>query len=175
MLATALIMAQSIACGGSVDSGPGGTGNNGSGGGGSQGSGGEGGAGGGSASSSCECIAAYGGDALDGAALIKLRDQGLSACFHTMDPATLDMERSCLPFIVGKHAGDGKDIDIYYFCSDVCPNYGHVGIRYAGIEDAPACCAIGGVPLLDPAWGGFEACVPKEIDPQVPWTAKCPP
>jgi hypothetical protein len=103
-----------------------------------------------------------------------LRDKGLPACFHIGDPAALDMERTCLPSVVGQHAGDGRDIEVYYFCSDVCPDYGRVGIRFAGIEDTPSCCAIGGIPLRDPAWGGFEACVPSEIHPMVSWVDNCP-
>lgn len=65
-------------------------------------------------------------------------------------------------------------IEVYYFCSDLCPDYGHVGIRFSGINDTPACGAIGGIPLRDPAWGGFEVCVPSAIDPMVSWVDKCP-
>lgn len=124
--------------------------------------------------SPCECIASYGGPSMGDDALRLLRDDGLPMCFHQNDPNQLDQERVCLPSIVGQHVIDGRDIEVYYFCSDVCPDYGHVGIRFTGIKDTPSCCAIGGIPLLDPAWGGFEACVPAEIDPQVSWVGKCP-
>ncbi len=42
------------------------------------------------------------------------------------------------------------------------------------MNDLDACCAIGGIPVRDPAWGGFEACVPQEIDPNVSWIDMCP-
>ena len=160
-----LMVAQLVACGSSVDSGgpadqlnegnqAEGTGN--------------------STVFGCECLEAYGGSALDEAALQRLRDEGLSTCFHLDEPATLETEQACLPSVVGQHSGNGRDIEVYYFCSDVCPDYGRVGIRFAGISDTPACCAIGGIPLRDPAWGGFEACVPSEIHPMVSWVDTCP-
>jgi hypothetical protein len=169
-----LILAQSIGCAPSVESGSGsaGQGGGGAGGSGSVGSGAGGTAGG--PNSPCECIVDYGGPSLDEVALRKLRDEGLPACFHQEDPAMLDMERACLAKIVGQHVGDGRDIEIYYYCSDLCPDYGRVGIRYTDIKDDAACCALGGAPLHDPAWGGFEACVPSEIHPMVSWVYDCP-
>ncbi len=161
-----LILAQLVACGPSVESGSG-----------TQNSGGGGGAGAGTTGgsiSACDCLASYGGASMGDDALMTLRDQGLKACFHNDDPAVLDMERTCLPSVVGQHAANGRDIEVYYFCSDLCPDYGHVGIRFSGVEDTPACCAIGGIPLRDPSWGGFEACVPSEINPMGFWVDKCP-
>jgi hypothetical protein len=172
-----LILAQLFGCAPSVESGSGTAGQGGGGAGGSggagQGGGGTGGSAGG-ANSGCECIADYGGSALDEVALKKLRDEGLPACFHQSDPAMLEVEQACLPSVVGQHLGDGRDIEIYYYCSDVCPDYGRIGVRYTGIKDDAACCAIGGIPLHDPGWGGFEGCVPSEIPPMVSWVYDCP-
>lgn len=108
------------------------------------------------------------------AELQRLKSEGLSACFHRDEPMTLDVERKCLPHTIGQHEGDGRDIEVYAFCSDLCPDYLHVGIRYSGISDTVTCCAIGGIPLRDPSWGGFEACVPAEIHPMVSWVDTCP-
>ena len=160
----ALIVAQLIACGPSVSSG-GGPIEDGAAGAGASGN---------PPTSSCECLASYGGTSLGESELVRLRDEGLTKCFHQNDPAALDGERACLPSIVGQYASNGHDIEVYYFCSDVCPEYGRVGIRFAGVKDNASCCAMGGAPLHDPAWGGFEACVPSEISPNVPWVDKCP-
>ncbi|HRI67848.1 MAG TPA: hypothetical protein PK156_26605, partial [Polyangium sp.] len=122
----------------------------------------------------CECLEAYASPSLDEAKLQRLRDEGLSTCFHVDEPATLESEQACLPQIVGQHGGNGRDIEVYYLCSDVCPEYGRIGIRFVGIKDTDACCAIGGIPVRDPAWGGFEACVPHEIDPNVSRIDMCP-
>lgn len=172
ILAAALVMAQAVGCGGSTGGGgdEGGAGGQG-GGGGAGGSGGED----GSSPAACDCIAAYGSPSMDEAALKKLQDEGLPACFPSADKEKLAEAASCLPQIVGQHAVNGKDIHVYYFCSDVCPDYGGVGVAFAGIKDVDACCAIGGIPLRDPAWGGFQGCVPPELDPMVPWTEKCEP
>lgn len=159
-----LILAQLVACGPTIESGSGSTN---SGGAGSTGTG-------GANNSACACLAPYGGPSLGDDALLTLRDEGLPMCFHENDPALLDMERICLPSVVGQQAINGRDIEVYYFCSDVCPDAGHIGIRFSGIKDTPSCCAINGIPLLDAAWGGFEACVPSAIDPMVPWVGKCP-
>lgn len=170
-----LVATQLLACGSTVESGQNSTNSGGSGGsGGAGGSGGTGGSAGGAASTPCQCLEAYASDSLGEEELQRLRDEGIPACFHQDDPVTLDMERSCLPAGVGQHVGDGRAIEVYYFCSDLCPDYGRVGVRYVGISDTPACCAIGGIPLRDPAWGGFEACVPSEINPMVSWVDKCP-
>lgn len=155
------MLAQLIACGPSIDSGGGPP---------NTGGGGSGGAG----ISSCECLAPYGNASMGDVELKRLKSEGLSTCFHTDDPMTLDAERKCLPFTIGQHVGDGRDIEVYAFCSDLCPDYLHVGVRYSGISDTPGCCAIGGIPLRDPAWGGFEACVPAEIHPMVSWVDMCP-
>ena len=122
---------------------------------------------------SCECIAAYGSASMDLAALVKLRETGIPACFHVRNPERLEREAACLPRIVGKHARNERDIALYYFCSDLCPDQGRVGITYAGIEGISSCCAIGGAPILDPGWGGYEACVPQEIIPGNRRVASC--
>lgn len=160
-----LILAQLVACGPTVDSGSGAL---------NSGGGGSGAGSTGGSISACDCLVSYGGPSMGDDALMTLRDKGLKACFHNDDLAVLEMESTCLSSVVGQHAGNGHDIEVYYFCSDLCPDYGHVGIRYSGIMDTPACCAIGGIPVRDPAWGGFEACVPSEIDPMVSWADKCP-
>lgn len=172
-----LVAAQLVACGSSVESGGSAINSGGSGGsGGAGGAGGTGGTGGsaGAALTPCQCLDAYSSESLGEDELKKLRDEGIPTCFHKDDPVTLDMERACLSSGVGQHAGDGREIEVYYFCSDLCPDYGRVGVRYVGISDTPSCCAIGGIPLRDPAWGGFEACVPSEIHPMVSWVDTCP-
>ncbi len=162
--AVVLILAQVIACGSTVESGSGAA---------NAGGGGSGATTGGSISA-CDCLAPYGGPSMGDDAFMTLRDEGLKACFHNDDPAVLDTERTCLPSIVGQHVGNGRNIEVYYFCSDLCPDYGHVGIRFSGITDTPSCCAIDGIPVRDPAWGGFEACVPSAIDPMTFWVDTCP-
>jgi hypothetical protein len=166
-----VVAAQLLACGSTVESGGGSMNSGGSGG--TGGTGGTAGSGG-SVLNPCECLAAYASDSLGEEELRRLRDEGIAACFHKDDPVTLDAERACLPASVGQHEGDGRAIEVYYFCSDLCPDYGRVGVRYVGVSDTPSCCAIGGIPLRDPAWGGFEACVPSEIHPIVSWVDTCP-
>lgn len=54
-----------------------------------------------------------------------------------------------------------------YYCSDVCPAYGHWNTVYSRIKSKQECDKIGGRSIVDPAWGGFEGCAPleeKDID-----------
>ncbi len=55
---------------------------------------------------------------------------------------------------------NGRFLVKSYFCSDVCPTYGHWNTVYSGIKNEADCDKIGGRSILDPAWGGFEGCAP---------------
>lgn len=63
---------------------------------------------------------------------------------------------------------NGRFLIRSYFCSDVCPTYGHWNTIYSGIKNQVDCNKIGGRPIIDPAWGGFEGCAPITNAPQSP-------
>jgi hypothetical protein len=110
----------------------------------------------------CACLDQFGAGSMDADALSKLATEGLSACFSG-GAAAMEQSASCLPKVVGKDAKSGLEVQVYYFCSDVCPDQGFVGVGYKGIADQAACCDAGGAPVIDPAWGGFVACAPPGL------------
>lgn len=55
---------------------------------------------------------------------------------------------------------NGRFLIKNYFCSDVCPAYGHWNTVYSRIKTQADCDKIGGRSIIDPAWGGFEGCAP---------------
>src|SRR5262245_19148467 len=77
----------------------------------------------------CGCVQQYGSSAMDSASIQKLSNEGISSCFGK-DPAELEKQAACLPTVVGQDAQNGRDIQVYYFCSDVCPEGGYVGVAY---------------------------------------------
>jgi hypothetical protein len=80
----------------------------------------------------------------------------------------------CLPVAVGADARNGKTLELRYFCSDVCPDQGAVFLIYAGV-DRDQCCALGGRPLHDPAWGAYRGCMPPEAELPILKGHACPP
>ena len=60
----------------------------------------------------------------------------------------------------------GKIITEYYYCSDICPDYGHVGLQYEGIINTDECNKINGVPILsgEPSPGQYLRCEIKPIE-----------
>jgi hypothetical protein len=48
-----------------------------------------------------------------------------------------------------------------YHCSDICPDYGGVSFTYTNVSE-DECCKLEGLPLRDPAWGGYRGCSPPE-------------
>jgi hypothetical protein len=86
----------------------------------------------------------------------------IDECFSTQDPKRLWDEGGCLPLEVGVDKRNGHLIELRYQCSDRCPEYGGVGIFYAGVSRED-CCSIGGYPHFDPAWGGYRGCNPPEV------------
>lgn len=69
---------------------------------------------------------------------------------------------------------NGNPIVLDYFCSDICPAYGHFNLIYKDI-DANKCKDVGGYMIYDPAWGGFEGCSPKYNSPETDRTTPCIP
>jgi hypothetical protein len=67
-----------------------------------------------------------------------------------------------LPFTVAIHAKTNKEVQLEYFCSDVCPTMGRVFATLAGVSKKE-CCALGQLPITDSAWGGYIGCQPLEL------------
>ncbi|MCP9832352.1 hypothetical protein KBZ14_13830 [Synechococcus sp. HJ21-Hayes] len=67
-----------------------------------------------------------------------------------------------LPFTVAIHAKTNKEVQLKYFCSDVCPTMGRVFATLAGVSKKE-CCALGQLPITDSAWGGYIGCQPLEL------------
>ena len=51
--------------------------------------------------------------------------------------------RACLPFEVATDTTNGRKIEAYVACTDVCPNYTQSGIRYVDVQQ-PECECLGG-------------------------------
>jgi hypothetical protein len=111
----------------------------------------------------CECIRSYGKTGMSSAEIKRLLDTGITACFALDDKNALEDEGRCLPTIAGTDARNGQSIEIVYGCSDVCPDAGHIFIRYSGVTEAD-CCGVGGTIAKDWAWGGFMGCMPPEVE-----------
>lgn len=57
---------------------------------------------------------------------------------------------------------NNQKVEVSYFCSDVCPQYGFYGIYYKDLT-AANCTASGGQIKNDPAWGGYIGCEVENI------------
>ena len=86
----------------------------------------------------------------------------IPGCFTTEDPFALEREASCLPFELGIEERTGFPLEVVYFCSDVCPHYGFVLIRYIDVG-ADECDDLSGEAMYDPAWGGYIGCIPPDL------------
>lgn len=109
-----------------------------------------------------KCVAKYAKAALTPADLERFIENGIAACFAQKDPEKLADQGACLPLSLGMDARNGRVVEIVYHCSDVCPSYGAIAVQYANITKQE-CCATGGHPRHDPAWGGYLGCSPPEI------------
>lgn len=112
--------------------------------------------------SSCSCIANHGSPSMDSAAILAIAIVGVESCFSE-DPDELERQSACLPTTVGSDAA-GRELEAYYFCSDVCPDRGKVGIGLVGIDDEATCCDIGGTPIIDEAWNNYVGCAPSSLE-----------
>lgn len=110
----------------------------------------------------CSCVQSYGSASMDEAAIQKLATDGLSTCFGK-DPTSLESQAACLPTVVGTDARNSRDLQVYYYCSDNCPDAGYVGVTYKDVADKSACCALGGEPVIDAAFGAYVACAPAGL------------
>ncbi|MBK9259902.1 MAG: hypothetical protein IPM54_08710 [Polyangiaceae bacterium] len=110
----------------------------------------------------CECIQSFGNPNMTSADIERLVDVGFKQCFDHNEPNALSDDSRCLPTVVGTDARNGKSLTVGYFCSDVCPDYGHINVSYTGVSEAE-CCSVGGIPAKDPGWGGYMGCFPPEI------------
>lgn len=105
-------------------------------------------------------MAPYGGESLDEQAISCLADEGLDACFGG-SASSLESSASDLPIDVGTDARNGLTLEVFYSCSDVCPDAGWVGIRYKDVIEE-SCCSSGGIPGYDFAFGSYIGCAPPE-------------
>ena len=104
------------------------------------------------------CLQPLAFETLSASALARVQRDG-EACF-SKDKAVLGRQASCLPLVMGEDAQGRGKVSLRYYCSDRCPDQGGVVAEFAGPRNLEACCAAGGQPLLNFAWGrGFRACV----------------
>jgi hypothetical protein len=108
------------------------------------------------------CVGRYARPALTPAEVRRFLSEGVPACFAVGDPAELARQGACLPLELGRDPRNTRVVEVVYHCSDVCPANGRIVLRYAGADERE-CCAIGGHPRRDPAWGGFVGCEPPEV------------
>jgi hypothetical protein len=91
-----------------------------------------------------------------------MRALASSRCFKNGGAEVLRQAGDCLPLRAGVDAMRGKELRFSYFCSDVCPDYGGVSLRYFDVS-ASECCKLDGEPERDAAWGGYKGCSPAEV------------
>jgi hypothetical protein len=103
------------------------------------------------------CLQPLSFETLGASALARVQREG-EACF-SKDPAVLRRQSSCLPLLMGEDAQGRGKVSMKYYCSDLCPDQGGVVAEFEDLRNVEACCAAGGQPILDGAWGGFRACV----------------
>lgn len=76
-------------------------------------------------------------------------------------PSNRFINKDHYPKVLGVYSKNGLVLVEIYFCSDVCPLYGGVGIYYQNISTKEECAKINGKDVIDPAWGGYRGCTPK--------------
>lgn len=104
------------------------------------------------------CLQPLAFETLSASALARVQREG-EACF-SKDKAALERQSSCLPLVMGEDAQGRGNVSMRYYCSDICPDQGVLVAQFDGPSSIDACCAAGGQPLLNFAWGrGFRACV----------------
>ena len=108
-----------------------------------------------------QCVARYAKPKLSPADIKRYLDEGQAACFARDDAEALAAQGACLPLALGQDERNGKTVALSYFCTDICPTYGGVLIHYAGVAEGD-CCALGGYPWHDGAWGVYRGCDPPE-------------
>ena len=89
-------------------------------------------------------------------------DDALDTCFSQGDPVALDTESECLPYALGADQRNQTQLEVVYFCSDLCPENGGVWIVYQDVQEAD-CQDLGGEPVQDFAFGIYIGCVPPEL------------
>lgn len=105
------------------------------------------------------CVARYIQPTLTPDAIRLIEAEGMK-CFSD-DKDELDEQSACLPLRLGVDAQNRRPIEIAYTCSDVCPRYGGILLLYAHVTENE-CCALGGYPLQDSAFGTYIGCSPPE-------------
>jgi hypothetical protein len=107
------------------------------------------------------CVARYSKPRLSPADIRKFIEHGSLECFVRGYPYELAEQARCLPLSLGVDERNGRAVELVYQCSDICPDAGGVLIRYANTSKED-CCAVGGYPWHDYAWGGYRGCTPPE-------------
>lgn len=106
------------------------------------------------------CLAQYISPSLSLADIQRLKAEHRT-CFAD-DQDELAHQEDCLPVIVGVDSKVGRQIEVIYTCSDVCPRYGGILVRYVGVEKKE-CCTLGGSALHESAFGGYLGCAPPAV------------
>jgi hypothetical protein len=90
---------------------------------------------------------------------VRALNGALMTCF-SKDAVVREKQATCLPLQLGKDRGTGLEIVAVYTCSDLCPYRGYPVLVFDGRIKKEECCEIGGLPMIDPAWGGYKGCSP---------------
>lgn len=107
------------------------------------------------------CVARYSRSTLTPDDVARFVTKGLEECFARKDPRKLEQQGACLPLSLGVDARNGRVVELSYLCSDVCPDYGIVSVRYAKTS-REECCEVGGYPARD-GMDGPPGCSPPEV------------
>jgi hypothetical protein len=75
-------------------------------------------------------------------------------------PENMNIDPDDYPIVLGIYSGNGEVLTERYFCSDVCPDAGRVILVYKDIISEEECSEIGGVAVIDYAWGTYIGCAP---------------
>ena len=111
-----------------------------------------------------KCVARYAKPSLTPTDIKKFIEEGLAVCFDLRDPEKRGDQGACLPLSLGVDERNGKTVEVRYFCSDVCPDYGRMIVSYASTSEQE-CNEIGAESLKDPAWRAYIGCLPLTSRP----------
>lgn len=120
----------------------------------------------------CTCLDPWVKPFLDEHDILLLATEARATCYPR--PGREDMpewERAryrCLPALVGIDEQSGLPVEMYAWCSDLCPGNRYVGLRYRDVFEEE-CAATGGIADHEYAFGFFSGCRPPAAVPAGDW------
>jgi hypothetical protein len=106
------------------------------------------------------CVARFAKPRLSTADIRDFASTG-GTCFATQKEI-LWQQRRCLPLTLGTDVRNGMELEVAYFCADLCPEYGRILLQYRDVAGRD-CCRRGGYPVSFGAPIRSSWCAPPEF------------